>query len=350
MARKDENGGVSLGELSRRFNLTLHGAAEVRITGVCTLQDGREGRISFLANRSYSRHLENTRAGAVIVPPEMAERCPVPALVAQDPYLAFARIAGLFYCPPVEKRGVHPSACVSGLAEVADSAHIGPHCVIEAGARIGENVVIGPGCTIGRDCVIGRDTKLTARVTLWHGVTLGARVVVQPGAVVGSRGFGLANENGRWVDVPQMGSVRVGDDVEIGANSTIDRGALEDTVIEDGVKLDNQIQIGHNVVIGAHTAIAGCTGIAGSTRIGSHCMIGGHVGINGHIEITDRVMVAGMTMVTKSLTESGVYASGLPVAKASKWRRQVARIRRLDQLERKLKKLLQHSENKEDMC
>lgn len=341
---------ISLGELARKFALKLHGSPEAEIRGVCTLKEGRPDCVAFLANRAYTRYLADTRAAAVILSPDMVEACPVAALETDNPYLAFAHIVGFFHSARRPESGIDPTARISERAQIADTAHVGPHCVIEAGTRIADHVVIGPGCTIGENCSVGPESHLTARVTLCHGVSIGSRVVMQPGVVVGSRGFGLAQQhNGQWIDVPQVGSVRVGDNVEIGANTTIDRGALEDTVIEEGVKLDNQIQIGHNVVIGAHTAIAGCTGIAGSTRIGSHCMIGGHVGVNGHIEIADGVVVAGMTMVTKSLSKPGIYASGLPVAEAGRWRRQVARIRRLGKLERKIKNLSKHTENKEDV-
>ncbi len=348
MEKEEPRQTFPLGEIARRLQLKLHGPEGICIRGVCALQDGRRDCIAFLANSAYEQYLSDTRAGAVILTPDKVGSCPVPALEAGDPYLAFARAAKLFQSQPEAQSGTHSSACVSAKARVSDGAAIGPQCTVAAGAIIEAGAVLGPGCTVAEDCHIGRDSCLVARVTLCRGVCLGARVVIQPGAVVGGRGFGLARDEGRWVDVPQLGGVRVGDDVEIGANTTIDRGALEDTLIGEGVKLDNQIQIGHNVSIGAHTAIAGCTGIAGSTRIGRHCMIGGHVGISGHIEIADGVVLAGKAMVTKSITRSGVYASGLPVSSAAKWRRQIARIRRLDKMEKKLKNLSQFIDSKED--
>ncbi len=330
---------VTLDELARLAQAEVRGDPATRISGVCTLQQGRPGCIAFLANELYARYLPTTEAAAVIVAPRHADECRTPALVAVDPYLAYARVAGLFEHRPNWPWGQHPSAVVGPRARIGASVSIGPGAVISDEAEVDSGVVIGPGTFIGPGCRVGPDCRLGANVTLEQDVELGSRVVVHAGAVLGTRGFGLARDGEAWVDVPQLGRVVVGDDVEIGANTTIDRGALEDTCIGDGVKLDNQIQIGHNVRIGAHTAIAGCTGIAGSTTIGRRCMIGGHVGINGHITIGDDVAIMGMTMVTKSLLTAGVYASGLPVQPAGRWRRLVARVRRLQQLEHKVREL-----------
>jgi UDP-3-O-[3-hydroxymyristoyl] glucosamine N-acyltransferase len=341
---------ISLGELAKRFGLSLHGSAATRIQGVCTLQHGGPGVIAFLASRAYTRYLADTAAAAVILEPGKVDACPVPALVTDEPYLAFARIASLFKPSLRASPGVHPTAWVSREAVVDATASIGPQCVVETGAHIAEGTVLGPGCLVGKHCRIGPGSHLVAGVILCTGVAIGQRVVIAPGAVLGARGFGFARDRERWVSVPQLGSLRVGDDVEIGANTTIDRGALEDTVIEEGVKLDNQIQIGHNVRIGAHTAIAGCTGIAGSTRIGRRCMIGGNVGINGHIDIADDIVIAGMAMVTKSLTAAGAYASGVPAAPVAQWRRQIARIRQLEKMTRRIKDLAQRFDNKGDIA
>ncbi len=204
---------------------------------------------------------------------------------------------------------------------------------------IGAGVQIAGGCYIGAGSTIGADSRVSANVVICHGVTIGERVNIAPGAVIGSDGFGLANEDGKWINVPQLGSVRIGDDVDIGANTTIDRGALEDTVLEEGVRLDNQIQVAHNVHIGAHTAIAGCVGISGSARIGKHCMIGGGAGIVGHLEIADNVVITGMTMVTRSISRPGVYSSGVPAQDNDSWNRNYARLRQLDKLARKVQKL-----------
>lgn len=339
---------LTLGELARVAQAELRGDGSLPISGVCTLQHGRPGCIAFLANSLYAKYLDSTHASAVVLAGEYAGQCRAPVLVAVDPYLAYARIARLFERRERPPQGIHPRALVDPAAEVDASASIGPGAVVEAQVSIGPGVVVGAGTVVGRGCRLGADSRLGANVTLEPGVLIGARVVVHSGAVLGSRGFGLARDGEAWVDVPQLGRVVVGDDVEIGANTTIDRGALEDTCIGDGVKLDNQIQVGHNVRIGDHTAVAGCTGIAGSTTIGRRCMIGGHVGINGHIAIGDDVAIMGMTMVTKSLLRPGVYASGLPVEPAGRWRRLVARVRRLPALEERVRRLAERSQRNGD--
>ncbi|MFN2309490.1 MAG: UDP-3-O-(3-hydroxymyristoyl)glucosamine N-acyltransferase, partial [Gammaproteobacteria bacterium] len=303
--------GLTLGELAERTGAELRGDPMLPIEGVCTLQDGHPDRITFLANPRYRKHLRATRAAAVILAPADLPECPVPALVSANPYAAYARAASLLSAAPSPGPGVHPSAVVAADSQVDAGACIGPLCVIESGAVIARGAVLGPGCVIGRDVVVGEDTRLVANVTLCHGVRLGKRCLLHPGAVIGSDGFGLAKEAGRWLKVPQLGGVRIGDDVEIGANTSVDRGALEDTLIADGVKLDNQIQVAHNVQIGEHTAVAGCVGISGSARIGAHCLLGGGVGVVGHLDIADGTVVTGMSMVTKSITEPGVYSSGL---------------------------------------
>ena len=328
--------GCPLPELAARFGLELRGAAAQPITGVATLERAGPGQVSFLANPSYRRQLPATRASAVILRAEDAAACPVACLVASDPYAAFARIAALFELAAERAPGIHPSAVVASSARIAASASIGPLVSIGAGTVIGERVVVDAGCVIGEDCELGDDCQLLPRVTLVLRVRLGQRVRVHPGAVLGAEGFGLAMEAGRWLKVPQLGGVQVGDDCEIGANTCIDRGAIEDTVLEEDVRLDNQIQIGHNVRIGAHTAMAGCVAIAGSTRIGRYCLIGGGAGMVGHIEVCDRVLVTAMTLVTHSITEPGEYSSGTPIQPSRDWRRNAARFKHLDELARKI--------------
>lgn len=328
---------IRLDELAERFGLEARGDGQVEIEGVCTLSPGTPGCIGFLANPRYRNQLPDSRAAAVIMAAAAAESFPGNALIARDPYLAFARIARLFDDEPAATPGVHPSAVVDATARIAASASIGPQAVIEAGAVIGEGAVIGPACIVSAQARIGDGTRLEARVWIGRRCTIGARCRLHPGVVVGSRGFGNARTPQGWEEVPQLGAVRIGDDVEIGANTTIDRGAIEDTVIENGVKLDNQIQIAHNVHIGEHTAIAACVGIAGSTRIGRRCLIGGGCGINGHIEIGDDVIILGFAMVTKSLAGPGQYGSGLPIEPVREWRRTVARVRRLDGVETRIK-------------
>jgi len=337
----------TLGELAARTGAELHGDAALPITGVCTLQDGRPDCISFLANPRYRRYLGDTRAGAVILAAGDLEDCPVPALVSGNPYATYARAAALLTPAETAAPGVHPTAVVGADCRIDPTASVGPLCVIGAGVEIGAGAVIGPGCVLEHDVVVGADTRLVASVTLCHGVKIGRGCLFHPGVVVGSDGFGIAKDAGRWLKVPQLGSVRIGDDVEIGANTTVDRGALEDTLIADGVKLDNQIQIAHNVQIGAHTAVAGCVGISGSARIGAHCMLAGGVGVVGHLEIADHTVVTGMSMVTKSITEPGVYSSGLAVLPGEQWNRIVARLRRLDDMARRLQALERRLEGKD---
>ncbi|MES1992974.1 MAG: UDP-3-O-(3-hydroxymyristoyl)glucosamine N-acyltransferase [Pseudomonadota bacterium] len=324
--------GYTLAELALHLGCGLVGDGETRIVGVCTLFPGLPGRVSFLANPAYRRLLGRTEAAAVVLNEADSLSCPVPALIAANPHLAFARLAELFAPPRRTEQGIHPTAVVDQTARVHPSAQIGPHCIVGAGAEVAEAVVLGSHCVVAESARIGPHSQLVARVYIGPGVSLGSRCVLHPGVVIGADGFGFARDGERWVKVPQLGAVRIGDDVEIGANTTVDRGALDDTVLEDGVKLDNQIQIGHNVHIGAHTVIAACSGISGSTVIGRRCMIGGGVGMNGHLQIADDVVITGMTMVTHSLHAAGVYSSGLPVDDNRRWQRNVARFRHLDTL------------------
>lgn len=328
---------LTLGELAHRIDAELHGDAETIINAVATLQDAQPGEITFLAGSRYRKYLANTRATAVILSALDLDNCPVSSLVVDSPALSYARVATLLHPLPAPAPGVHANASVSPSSCIHASASVGAYCVIEAGVQIAAHVTIGPGCIIGTDATIGEHSHLVGHVTLCHATQLGRRVLIHPGAVIGSDGFGLANDKGTWIKIPQLGKVRIGDDVEIGANTTIDRGALGDTVIEDGVKLDNQIQVAHNVHIGAHTAIAGCVGIAGSARIGRRCTIGGGVGIAGHLEIADDVHITGMTLVSKSILEPGLYSSGLPAQPNQLWNKTLARLRQLDELLRRLK-------------
>jgi UDP-3-O-[3-hydroxymyristoyl] glucosamine N-acyltransferase len=327
-------GEFSLGELAVRFGLGLRGEPGLVISRVATLSHADSGTLSFLANSRYRKQMQSTRATAVLVAPENAADCPVAALIDPNPYLKYAHIADLLHPQAQAAAGVHPSAVVSMSARIAPSAQVGPLAVIEDDAEIGERVFVGPGCIVQRAARVGADTRLIARVNLYAGVRIGRRCILHAGAVVGADGFGFAADAGTWVKVPQVGSVRIGDDVEIGANTTIDRGAIDDTVVEHGVKLDNQIQVGHNVTIGAHTAVAGCVGISGSATIGQRCMIGGGVGIAGHLTIADDVVVTGCSLVSASIKHAGSYSSGMPAVETRLWRRMVAHLRRLDGKER----------------
>jgi UDP-3-O-[3-hydroxymyristoyl] glucosamine N-acyltransferase len=330
---------LSLGALAHQVEGEVHGDATCLITGVATLRNAGPGSISFLANPHYRKHLATTAATAVILATEDLQNCPVAALVSANPYLTYARVAAILHRPSDTPQGVHRTAWVSPKSRVHKSAWVGPHCVVEEQTEIGPKVILGPGCMVGKGSTIGALTHLVAHVTLCQGVRIGCRGLIHPGVVIGSDGFGIANDNGVWVKVPQLGGVMIGDDVEIGANTTIDRGALEDTVVEDGVKLDNQIQIAHNVRIGAHTAVAACVGIAGSTTIGRHCIIGGGAGIAGHVEIADYVQINAMSGVSKSIKKPGVYASGIPAEPNQQWRRNCIRIHQLDDMARRLKAL-----------
>lgn len=330
---------VALKDLALAIGAQIVGADDITITGIAPLHCAQSGELSFLANSRYRKYLAVTNASAVIINNENQQYCKTTALVVKDPYLAYARAAAFFIPDRHRKPGIHASAIIDDDAVVSASASIGPHTTIEAGVHIGDNVEIGPGCYIAANSHIGKDGKLVANVTVGLDTLIGDRVLIHPGVVIGSDGFGFANDGQAWIKIPQLGRVVIGDDVEIGANTTIDRGALEDTIIEDGVKLDNQIQVGHNVIIGANTAIAACTGIAGSTRIGKNCAIGGGVGILGHLVVADRVQITAMSLVTKSLTRPGTYSSGTPLEESQRWHKNYVRFKQLDEMARHIKEL-----------
>jgi len=318
------------------------GEAGVPLTGVGTLEGAGANQISFLANPKYRGALASTAAGAVIVGPAHSGLTTLPRIVAANPYAYFARVAQLFSPPPDAAAGVHPSAVIHPGARVAASASIAEFVSVGAGAVIGEHAIIGAGCVIGEQVTIGDGTRLAARVTIYRQCHVGARGNIHAGVVIGADGFGFAPDftptAGAWVKIPQTGGVRIGDDVEIGANTTIDRGAIDDTVIGNDVKLDNQIQIGHNCVIGDHTIISGCVGIAGSARIGRRVMIGGAAGILGHLAICDGAIISAMTLVTKSITEPGTYTASMPLMKHEDWLKNAVQLRRLDALADAIKK------------
>ncbi len=331
--------GVTLGELAVRFGCELRGDPDVPVRTVGTLPGAAADAIAFYVNPRLRHELAATRAAAVVIASEAADASPVPVLLSLRPHATFARIAMLLHPLPVAAAGIHPSAVVSPSARVAASAHVGPLTQVGAGAAVGERAYLGAGCVVGERVTLGDDVRLVARVTLCDGVSVGARSVLHPGAVIGADGFGFAAERGTWIKVPQVGSVRIGEDVEIGANTTVDRGAIEDTVVAEGVKIDNQVQVGHNVRIGAHTAIAGCVGIAGSATIGARCQIAGQSGIAGHLSICDDVVLTARALVVNDITEPGVYASAVPVEKFADWRRILGRLKRIDTLARKVSSL-----------
>ncbi len=327
----------TLQELAQRFGLAVRGDDTARIDGVGTLAGAGAGTLSFLANPRYRGELATSNATAVVLREADAAHWSRPALIARDPYVAFARIAALFEPRSVQPAGIHPNAVIDPSASIDATAHVGPFVSIGARSIVAAGAVIGPGCVIGDDCIVGAGSELIARVTLVTRVRLGKRVRIHPGAVLGADGFGLAMEAGAWIKVPQLGGVLIGDDCEIGANTSIDRGALEDTVLEEDVRLDNQIQIGHNAVIGAHTAMAGCAAVAGSARIGRYCLIGGGAGVLGHLTVGDKVTITAMSLVTHSLAGPGEYSSGTPIQDNRAWRRNAARFKQLDALARRLK-------------
>ncbi|MBV8307487.1 MAG: UDP-3-O-(3-hydroxymyristoyl)glucosamine N-acyltransferase [Gammaproteobacteria bacterium] len=330
---------LSLGELAVRFGCELRGDPDTRIERVATLANADDRALAFLANPRYRAQLGTTRAAAVVLSEQDAGDCPAALLLCANPYATYARIAALLHPPRPLSAGVHPTALVAAGAHIDPSAEVGAYTCIGERASIGARALVGPHCRLAEQVSLADDVRLVAGVTLGPGVQIGARTVLQPGVVIGADGFGFAPEKGAWLKVPQVGSVRVGADVEIGANTTIDRGAIEDTVIEEGVKLDNLIMIAHNVRIGAHTAIAACTGISGSATVGRRCMIGGAVGIAGHISIGDDVVITGKSSVTHSITSAGVYSSTIPIEDARTWRRLVARFKRSGQFEDRLRRL-----------
>jgi len=330
-----------LAEIAAQLGGRVLGDAEVRITQIAALEAAQPDQISFLTNSKYRAQLAGTRAGAVILAEADADSTGLPRIVSDNPYAYFAKVSALFNPLPEAKPGVHPSAVIGASAIVDKSASIAATAVIGEGAKIGANAVIGEGCSIGANVVIGCRARLYPRVVIYHDCVIGDDLIAHSGVVIGADGFGIAMDQGRWIKIPQIGRVVIGNDVEIGANTTIDRGALEDTVIEDGVKLDNQIQVAHNVRIGAHTAIAGCVGIAGSTTIGRYCRIGGSAGILGHLKIADHVEIAAFTLIGKSIREAGSYAAIFPFSRSEDWRKNTVHLRHLDELVRRVKTLEQ---------
>lgn len=348
-----------LADIAAHVGGNVLGDGAVSITQVAPLFSALPGQISFLTNPKYRRQLETTQASAVILSPRMAESMaengalPFPCLVHENPYATYARVATLLNPAQRPPAGIHPSVVIPDSVRQALplTVSIGPGVVIGEGCQVGQRVVIGANCVLGDGVQIGDDSVLNPNVTIYAGCTLGKQVVIHSGTVIGADGFGFAPDRSGWVKIPQIGRVRIGDDVEIGANTTIDRGALSDTVIGNGCRLDNQIQIGHNCIIGEHTVIAGCVGIAGSTKVGSWCAIGGAAMILGHLDIADRCEISPGTMVMKSLAQSGKYTALMPLETHEKWLRNASQLRhlealakRVNQLEKQLEKPLQSQE------
>jgi UDP-3-O-[3-hydroxymyristoyl] glucosamine N-acyltransferase len=330
---------VTLAQLARRFQGKVRGNADLVIEDVASLQTAGPHDIAYVSDRKYLPQLAGTKAGALILTEIDVTHYSGSALIVANPHLCFAQVADLLHPTPGFRPGVHPTAVVSPAAKVAATAWIGPHAVVEADAMIGEGVYIGAGCYVGAHATIGSKTRLVTHVVMGERCVAGTDCLFHPGAVIGSDGFGFAKDGEQWQKVPQLGRVLIGNKVEIGANTTVDRGALNDTVIGDGVKLDNQIQIAHNVRIGENTAIAACVGIAGSTIIGKRCTLGGQAGVTGHLEIVDDVHVTAGSLVTSSISQPGVYSSSLKAEPVEKWRRNAARLHHLDEIVQRLAKL-----------
>jgi len=329
----------TLAELAELSGSELRGDPTCRISSVGSLDDAEPGQISFLTSRHFEHYLAQTRASAVILSRAWADKTAGNVLINDNPPLAYALVAAALTRSEKPAPGTHPSAVIDPSAEIDAAARVEANCTIGARVRIGAEAVIGPNCVIADDCEIGNGSRLVASVTLGSRTRMGARCLIHPGAVIGADGFGLANDQGRWVKIPQLGRVILGDDVEVGACTTIDRGALKDTVLHDGVKLDNLIQVAHNLEIGESTAMAAQVGIAGSTKIGAWCTLAGQAGVSGHLEIANGVNVSGLTAITRSIHEPGTYTSTVPALEHAQWRKNFVRIRQLDELSRRVKAL-----------
>lgn len=331
---------IPLKKIAAYINAELRGNANAKIVALAPLTLADANELSFITEKKHLVHLAQSHAGAVIVSPQLVGNWQGNALVVADPYLGYAKAAELFVRAPVVTPGIHQTAIIGNNCDIARNASIGPNVVIGNNVSIGENTVVAANIVIGNDCRIGNNCQLKVNVTLCDDVDLGNQCIIHSGAVLGCDGFGNANEQGRWHKIPQLGGVHLGDDVEVGANSTIDCGALGDTVIETGVRIDNLVHIAHNVHIGAHSAIAAGCGIAGSTTIGKYCMLGGQVGIVGHLDICDHVIFTARAMVTSSVNEPGVYSSGTGLMPQAIWQKSVVHFRHLDRLAKKIRQIV----------
>ncbi len=332
---------ISLKELANQFNLTSIGDSNHTITGVSSLQKANKNQLAFLANSKYKAQLQQTQAGIVVLAQENIEQGSIQGnyLVSKNPYVDYAKIAGLFVKKQHNTSGIHPTAILAKTAHIGKNVSIGAYCIIGENSIIGDNTILQTHITIEENCKIGDNCLIKSNTVVAHDCRIGKCVILHPGAVIGADGFGLARDKDKWIKVPQLGAVQIGDDCEIGANTTIDRGTLEDTILEHDVHLDNQIQIAHNVRIGAHTVMAGCSAVAGSAKIGKNCQIGGGVGILGHLQVCDNVVLQSMALVTHSLHQAGSYSSITPLQKTQDWRKNAVRFKHLDKLARKVQKL-----------
>jgi len=329
----------TLAQIADYLDAELKGDASFAISGLATLANAQQGQLSFLANMAYKDQLLTTQASAVIVHPNQADDCRCAAIVTNNPYVAYAKVSQLFDTLPKADGGIHSSASISSTANIHPTATIGANAVIEDHAVVAQDAIIGSGSVVGHNSRIGQGTRLHQNVSVYHDVVVGEQCIIHSGTVIGSDGFGFANEAGKWIKICQIGGVVIGNQVEVGANCTIDRGAMSDTIIGDGVKLDNQIQIAHNVEIGSHTAMAAGCLIAGSTKIGSACTLAGGVGVTGHLELVSGTHITAMSLVTKSITTPGSYSSGTAMSPTAEWRKSAARLRQIDDMAKRIKNL-----------
>jgi len=335
---------LSLGEIAEKLELELRGDAATEITGLANLLDAGPGELAFLFNPVYIKQLDRCHAEAIVLREAHAHACDLPVLISSQPRLTWARLARLFDPAPLPGGQVHPTAIISEAATYGNNVTIGAHAVIEPGVRLDAGVAVGPGCFVGERTTIGENSQLAANVSIYHDVIIGNNAIIHSGAVIGADGFGFEFDAdvSQLVKIPQIYSVVIGNDVEIGAGTTIDRGALNDTRVGDGTKLDNQVQVGHGTTIGANTAISGCTAIAGSTKIGAYCMIGGAVGIVDNIEIVDGVEITAMSLVSQSIKQKGRYSSGTGLMPGLAWKRSIVGFARLDEILKRLRNIERH--------
>lgn len=328
-----------LEQLAEQLGATLYGDGELIITGVASMKSATQGQITFLSDKKFQNNLSSCDASAVVMTEDSLKYWSGAALIVKDPYLCYAKLAQILDTTPLPAKDIADSAVIDPTVKLGNNIAIGANAVIESGVVLGDNCIIGAGCFIGKDTIIGAGTKLWSNISIYHNCVVGENCLIQSGTVIGADGFGYANDKGKWIKIPQLGRVVIGNNVEIGASTTIDRGALDDTVIGNGVIIDNQCQIAHNDIIGDHTAVAGGVIMAGSLTIGRHCLIGGASVINGHMEICDQVTVTGMGMVMRPITEPGVYSSGIPLQQNKVWRKTASLVLHIDEMNKRLKAL-----------
>jgi UDP-3-O-[3-hydroxymyristoyl] glucosamine N-acyltransferase len=330
---------ISLGELAQKFNTKFCGDSNHQISAVAALDTADSHHLSFLSNPKYSSLLESTKAGVVILSSENSDHFQGNKIIATDPYVVFAKVAALFQKSKDTLHEIHANTVIADSAVIGKNVHIGAFSIIGENTVIADETVLEARVTIGNNCRIGKNCLIKPNVVISDECTVGENVILHPGCIIGADGFGLARDKDKWIKVPQLGAVIIGDDCEVGANTTIDRGTMDDTVLENDVHLDNQIQIAHNVRIGAHTVMAGCSAVAGSAKIGKNCLIGGGVGIIGHLEVCDNVTLQSMALVTHSIKKAGSYSSVSPLQETSNWRKSAVRIKQLDKIAKRLARL-----------